>query len=197
MSVTQTRNPELPEILAPDFPICWVPIHQEELGAGGGTFTINPPIPNTYRNLALFCQLRSDDANGVELDFVNLTLNNDGGANYDYAWFRARADNNLQAGGATGANFIQIGQIEAANSRANVFTPLIIWIQGYKFADREKMVYCSNSGAFGDRSAVADLFIRLDRGAWRSQVAITRIDLVPQNGTKFEEKSRVELYGIL
>jgi len=141
--------------------------------------------------------LRSDYSNGQENDVVLLTFNNDGGPNYDYVRFRARADNNLQAGGNTGQNAMQIAQIEAANSRANVFTPVVIWIQGYKFADREKIAYSSNSGALGDRSALADMFIRFDRGAWRSQVAITRIDLGLLNGTNFEAKSRVELYGIL
>ena len=191
----QIRNPDLVGTLRADFPLGWVPIYQEELAAPG-TFTINPPIPNTYRNLALFCQLRSDAQ--AELDYVALTFNNDGGANYVWACKYAQASNAFAATGSVAPpTYIRIATIEAISSRANNYTPFTIWIPGYKFDDREKWAYCSNSGAFGNQSALADLYIVDCRGTWRSQNAITRIDLDPLNGTNFAANSRVELYGIL
>jgi len=192
----QVRNPGQVGLLRADFPLGWIPLYQEELAAPG-TFTINMPIPDTYRNLALFCQLRSDDAQ-TELDTVALTFNNDGAANYIWACKFAQASNAFTATGSIAPpTYIQIAIIEAGSSRANNYTPFTIWIPGYKFDDREKWAYCSNSGAFGDQSALADLYIADCRGMWRSQNVITRMDLAPVNGTNFTANSRVELYGVL
>lgn len=168
----------------------------EEVLAAPGTFTFTG-LDQAYRDLMLACQLRSDDADGVENDLVALTFNNDGGANYDYVAKYGRADNVFAAGGVIGNTYIEIAMCEAANSRANVFTPFTVWVQGYRFTDREKIAYCSNSGALGNRSALADLYIQENRGAWRSQNAITRVDLNPVNGTNFAAGSRVTVYGRL
>jgi hypothetical protein len=164
--------------------------------AASVTFT---GIDQHYRDLELHCQVRSDYANGQELDTVGLRFNNDSGANYDWMYKQAQASNVFTAGGGTGATEIRIARIEAANSRSDNFTPFIIQVQGYRFTDREKWVYCSNSGPFGDRSALADLFICDMRGAYRdaTKAAITRIDLFPVNGANFVAGSRFTLYGIL
>jgi len=194
MSIIQKRNPETPEILASDFPTCWVPIEQQELAAPG-TFTINPPILNTYRNLALFCQLRSVAA--AENDWAFMRFNNDGGANYAWTYKYGRGDNAFFANALGGQTGIRIGLIEAGNSFANLYTPFTIWIPGYKFADRVTMPYASNSGAFGDMSVPADFFITDCRGLWTSLNPVIRVDLWALTGTNFSAKSRVELYGIL
>jgi hypothetical protein len=152
-------------------------------------------IDDSYRDLMLPCQARSDQA--TEYDNAAMRFNNDSGNNYDWVYKGAHAGNVFAASGGAGVNLIRIAQIEAANSRANVFTPFVIWIQGYRFTDRETLAYSSNSGRFGDRSGLVDLFIRDHRGAWRSQNAVTRIDLFPTTGPNFVSGSRFTLYGLL
>lgn len=167
----------------------------EEVLAAPGTFTFTG-LDQAYRDLALACQLRSDRA--AENDAVALRFNNDGGA-AQYTWMvkMAQASNVFTATGTTAATELRVGGCEAANSRANNYTPFMVWVQGYRFADREKWAYSSNSGAFGNQSALADLYIIDYRGMWKSQAAVARIDLFPALGTNFVAGSRVTVYGIL
>lgn len=198
MPITQIRNPETPEILAPDFPICWVPIEQFVLtGDDVISFT---GIPPTYRNLALAFQARSNVA--AEGESMAITFNGDKvalNANYDWMRSRAQASNVFAATGVIGDDYIHIATIEGANSRAANWTPSIIYIQGYALTDREKWAWCSNSGSFGDVSALADMYISDNRGRWKKApiAAINRIDLDPIAGTDFKAGSIFQLYGIL
>ena len=174
----------------------WFWIMEETLPGGDGTVTFNN-IPGHYRHLAVAFQARSDVA--AEGDFMLMRFNNDAGANYDHMRKYADANNTFTATGAIGGNEIYIAIIEGNTARANNFAPSIIYVQGYALTDREKWAWCSNSGRFGDVSALADMYIADCRGRWKiSPVeAITRIDLFPQAGTNFKQHSRFELYGIL
>lgn len=168
----------------------------EEVLTGTAASIIFNDIPGGYRHLVVAGWARTDRA--AENDVVCLRFNNDSGANsYDWMVKGAQASNVFAATGATATNLIQIALIEAANSRAAVFTPFYIWISWYRLATPEKFAFCSNSGAFGDRSALADLYIRDYRGAWRSSNAITRIDLFPTIGPNFVAGCRFTLYGML
>lgn len=198
MPITQIRNPETPEVLAPDFPICWVPIAQFVLtGDDVISFT---GIPPTYRNLALAFQARSDV--NAEGDNMHMTFNGDSaGANANYDWMRkwALASNAFTADGAIGDDYIRIAHIDGNTATAFSFPVSIIYIQGYALTDRLKWAWCSNSGAFGNISGLADMLILDARGRWKKDkaLAINRIDLEPDGGTDFKAGSIFQLYGIL
>jgi len=163
--------------------------------AAPGTVTLTG-IPADYRSLALAFEARSDQA--AEADFMLLRFNNDAAANYDWVETWGCANNTFAATGSIGANEIRIAYIEAANATANAFTTGIVYVQGYRSATNLKVAYCA-SGRFGDVSALADMYIMEHRGRWKKTPveAVSRIDLLPLNGTNFVANSRFTLYGIL
>lgn len=183
-------------VLRPFFTPGWRLLDVETLAGGDGTVTFNN-IPGHYRHLALAFQARSDRA--AEGDNMLLRFNNDGGANYDWMRKYAQASNVFTAGGQIGDTDINIAHIDGNTARANNFAPGIVYVQGYALTDREKWAWCSNSGGFGDVSALADMYIMDCRGRWKISpiAAITRIDLFPDVGTNFKQYSRFDLYGIL
>ena len=167
----------------------------EEVFIGSDTSVTFDSIPGGYRHLMLSGWARTDRA--AENDGVGLRFNNDGGNNYDWMFKYGQASNVFAASGTLATTNIGVALIEAANSRANVFAPFNIWILWYRLTTCEKWAFCSNSGAFGDRSALADLYIQDRRGAWRNSNAITRIDLFPTTGPNFVAGCRFTLYGVL
>lgn len=157
--------------------------------AASVTFT---GIPQIFRNLMIWCQVRTDNAS--ESDGFLLRFNNDTGANYD--WQRLQGNSATVTAVAARANtFIQAGSVDAANARANNFSLTEMHISGYARNDAEKWVI-TFSGTFGDVSADTDLNVILRAGRWRNTTPISSITLLPQTGTNLVSGSRFQLYGV-
>jgi hypothetical protein len=150
-------------------------------------------IPQTFRTLRLFLQLRSDQA--VEAESVILRFNADSGNNYD--WIQHYYNTGTgSAGSVTRAtSSIALGLCEAANSRASNFSPINLLVSGYATAG-EKWVSNSLSAVFGDVSADADMYTIQIFGRWRSTAAITSVTILPATGPNFVSGSILQLYGV-
>lgn len=150
-------------------------------------------IPQGYRHLLLMGQARSSVA--AENDGLLMRFNGDTGNNYD--WQRMTANNATLTGAVgRGVSSIQIGAIEGANSRANSFSPVQIYIYLYAQGSPYEKFTMSYNTFFGDVSADADMFVQLRGGRWRSTAAITSITLLLVTGPNFVAGSGFELYGV-
>jgi hypothetical protein len=190
------RPDQTVDILRPDFIQGWIPLLQSTLtgSAASVTFDISDASLQKFRIIAYEFEARTDRA--AEVDGVMVRFNADAGANYDYI----RLTGNAAAAAAVTSrtqNEIIVGQCEGANSRADCFSPLMGYINSYALADRETFVNQSISGAFGDRSADADINVQLRRGAWQDLSAVISITVLPEVGLNFVTKSLFRLWGIL
>lgn len=166
-------------------------ISETALSANAASVTFSN-IPQIFRHLELTCQVRTDLA--AEADNVQLRFNGDSSASYDRE--RLSANNvTVSSAAARGGTADQIGICEAANSRANNFSPITTRIYGYSRSDCEKWTL-SHSATFGDVSADTDLQIQQRGGRWRSTGPITSIILLPVTGANFVSGSRFQLYGL-
>lgn len=151
-------------------------------------------IPQHFRSLFLIYQARSDLA--AELDVVLVRLNADAGNNYDWIRQFGRADGATGVTGARGVSSMTIGWCEAANSRASVFTPALIYLAGYSSASVEKVINSCPHSVYGNRNANTDIYMILAGGAWRNTNAVTSITILPQTGPNFVSGSIFQLYGL-
>lgn len=167
-------------------------ISETQLDSSVATVTF-AEISNIFRNLMLTLQVRTDRVS--EIDNVDLRFNGDSGANYDSQTVRGRdvlaiGQNTIAGTEAT------VGLAEAANSRANNFSPSLITIFSYTKTDREKWIITSST-KFGDVSIGTDMDVRVRSLRWRNVSAITSISLMPRVGPNFVSGSIFQLYGIL
>ena len=164
-----------------------------DLQAGSGTSIAFSSIPQGFRHLMLIGAVRSSAS--AENDGLILQFNGDTGSNYD--WQRMTANNTTLSGSVgRGVTSIQIGAIEAANSRAASFSPVHAYIYLYANGTTYEKYTLSQNTMFGDVSADADMFVQLRGGRWRSTAAITSITLSPTTGPNFVANSGFQLYGI-
>jgi hypothetical protein len=190
------RPDQTVDILRPDFIQGWIPILQSTLtgSAASVTFDISGSNMQKFRVLAFELECRTDRV--AEVDGVMMRFNADAGANYD--WIRLSAAAAVASAATNRAqNEIVIGQCEGANSRASCYSSLIGYIDSYALADRDTFVNHIISGAFGDRSADADINVQLRRGAWRNTAAVTGITWLPEVGANFVTNSLFRLWGIV
>jgi len=171
--------------------LAWVSIAETALTAPAAIVTF-ANIPQNFRTLALPYQARTDAV--AESDNVRLQFNGSA-VGYDTLESYFNSAGNVNIPGLNGVSMLA-GVAEAANSRANNFSPTLLFIEGYARADRDKWAF-GQSGVFGDASANADLYNTLDRGRWRSLAAVTSITLYPAVGPNFVAGSIFQLYGVL
>jgi hypothetical protein len=147
-------------------------------------------IPQGFRNLLLYWQLRSDRV--AAFDNTIVRFNADSGNNYDH----------VRASFNTGASYVVaratngiFSVCESANARADNFGPGNFLIPGYSTTNREKFIF-GMSSAFDDASADADIFVIVNSGRWRNTSAITSLTILPSLGTNFVSGSILQLYGM-
>lgn len=177
-----------------DWPEVWRFIDEIILVGAVANVTF-PNIPAQFRTLALFVQARTDLAD--EVDVVLWRANADAGNNYDRPYFDAAASGAHGSGGgrATSAGYATI--CDAFDSRADNWSPGIVYWIGYSLADREKFSMSPISTRIGDLSGDGDVELRNCTGHWRNTNAITSLTLLPETGPNFVAGSRFTLYGIL
>jgi len=160
--------------------------------AASVTFT---SIPQGYRHLVLVFSARTDRA--AEEDQIDVRLNGDAGANYDWLQIKGDVGVGVATSGARAASSMRLASCEGANSAANGFTGGHIQFDYYATADRLKTGYGPGSGIFGDVNADTDLHLKIRYGHRRNAAATTAIALFPQTGLNFVAGSRFTLYGVL
>lgn len=161
------------------------------LAASTATVTFSS-IPVGFRNLLISSLARTDRA--TEADSVAIRFNADSGANYDFGQVYGNSATPTASVARAGTS-IPIVTAEAANSRANAFSPGVIWIFGYSLTTIEKRCLSLSLG-YGDLSADADMNTIFRSGGWRSTTAITSITILPAVGPNFVSGSRFQLYGM-
>lgn len=198
-SVVQRENPAMLNILGSHFTPGLRPLQYCEARLTAPVATITLPttgtLPQNYRGLLICGQARSDEA--AEGDGLRMRFNGDSGNNYDWVRIDAQDTVGVSVAGTRAAVSIYTALVEAANSRANTFTPFCITILGYALTDREKVAFIPSSGTFGNVSSDADLWLLSARGRWRSTAAITSITWFLTGGDDFVSGSHFIVYGML
>jgi hypothetical protein len=157
------------------------------LGAPAASFDLTG-IPATFNHLLLVLFARGDTAAVVAT--INATLNNDGGANYD--WEEVI---NATAANAQGQTSGRAGRMPANTAAAGDFATLIAYIGSYRDATNKKSyaaIVSSREGTgVGSLKSGTQAFVWLGAAA-----AVNRITLTPSAGN-FVAGSRATLYGLL
>ena len=159
-------------------------ITRTELGSDA-TVTFSS-IPQTYDHLEISWYARSDRASSDQ-DNLNMGFNGDTtAANYDMQRLIGTAST-LTA--LQSAAILQIGNISAADSGANIFGSGTVTIYNYTKTDRHKHRF-----SIGGQ---ADLpFTIFTSSRWENTAAITSVELTPNAGTNFLAGSVFTLRGI-
>jgi hypothetical protein len=174
----------------------YVQLADSLLGSDTASFDFTS-ISGSYKHLQLIISGRSTKA-AVTSDTMNLKINNDGGANYDWLFFTEGTGTSYGTGsGGMVETFAgtsaRIMDLPAANSTAGDSGNLQLTFPDYASTTLNKTAY-STGGVLFDRSAG---LIRVHRCfvSWRNTAAITRITLTPAGGN-WKTGSRATLYGL-
>ena len=166
-------------------------IETQTAGAGGlATFDFTG-IPATFAKLVIDLYARGDTA-AVNVG-LNLTINNDGGANYDYFFTNAPISATWTSGEGVAATSIRAVYIAAANAPAGTFDLANIEIPQYANASGQKVM--SSEYTHKDNTTTGNLYRGVAAGWWRAKTAISRVTLTPSAGN-FAQYSTARLYGV-
>lgn len=158
--------------------------------AGVGTFTFSS-IPSTYAHLMVVCYLRATDAASANTAIVR--FNSDSGANYDTQRNNGFAANFLGAEffALSGAN---IGDVPSSLATANIFGGLMFRIPHYANTTRNKALTSRYAHKIsGTSTGVA---VGSTGSQWRSNAAITSLEVRALIGPNFAAGSRATLYAM-
>jgi len=167
---------------------------QDSLLGADGTFSFTG-IPATFKHLQLICYLRSD--RGAAFDDLGIQFNGDTAANYDAYSFEAFGTGPSTNGNENyGGTKMQIGNGCIGNSAgANLFSGLSIAIPDYANTTNNKSLRLQAANKTG--TAATNMHVLFGMGSWRSNAAISRIDVFPTGGgTNFNAGSHITLYGL-
>lgn len=170
----------------------WNLIEEEELDGPAATIVF-AGIPQTYRSLVIVCRGRTDRVS--EAQGCNMRCNADAGNNYTQVNMYTMIGAGPSRSGARWMGNASLGQVEAANSRANCFSTAMAYWHGYASATQEKY-YLNFSIAVGNISVDNDVYLYHGGGHWGNVNAITSLTLIPALGN-FVAGTTVALYGVL
>jgi len=147
-------------------------------------------IPPFFSSLQITGRVRGDTA-AVSV-VIEITLNNDAGANYDWIFLTGDSAAVIAETDAAGDNSIDTVKISAATATANYFDGFEILIPMYSIATGYKNVLTQNT-FYGDGTA-----FETTQGVawWQNTAAITRVDLTLVAGS-FVTGSKITLMGII
>lgn len=169
----------------------WTYIISGEIVIAGSFLTIGS-IPQTYDDLLVIWQARTDEAVGNNRDEVCAQFNGDSTAgNYD------TADGTMNTGGSCykDSGFVIIGHAtdSLSTGSADSFGAGVCYIPNYTSTSYKKTTQgfahvMGVTAAFGLQSHCI--------GAWNTYNAITSIKFFPRVGTNFVPNTIFELYGL-
>jgi hypothetical protein len=151
-------------------------------------------IPSTYKHLEIVLSGRTDRASPNTSDAVKLKCNNDGGNNYVgmIQWINA-ADVPGNYRQTTAGAPHQVCYLDAVGSTAN-------WVANttIRFFDYANGTFYKTYQARGFQpvSSGSTIYVYDAGGMWLSATVISRITLLPVNGSNFKRYSRATLYGL-
>jgi hypothetical protein len=155
-------------------------------GASNITFT---NIPSTYAHLQVRLLARSTRT-GNNTDYMNVTVNNDTGANYTYHYLQGDGSS-AGAGAATSINQAYSSYIASADTGTSIFGANILDLLDYANTNKYKTFRflggCDRNGVDGKVAVMSS--------AWMNTNAITSIKFAPSTGS-FSQYSQFALYGI-
>lgn len=160
-------------------------IHDEILVSTAASFDITS-IPATYRDLEFVLTARGND--GAANSMVQMTFNNDTGANYEYQQINA-GGGSVSGAGTSGASYIRGGYLTTDGSAAGRASHHLIYIPNYAGTTFHKTAQVQG-GLFYASGAEWDQWV----GRWASTSAISRVTLTPAAGS-FKAGSRLTVYG--
>ena len=163
-------------------------IAEVDLDSADGAISFTS-IPSDHRHLKIIASLRSDNAGA---DTADITFNSDSANNYDDQLLRGDAAT-ASASDNFGTDGIPIG-LSGNSVAAGLFDGIEIHVFDYKHANKNKAVLMYSALKGGVTTGLLD--VRVTAGFWRSNSAITQIDLTPQAGTNFKQYSQAQLYGL-
>jgi len=169
--------------------IDFVALDKVELAIDTATITF-ASISGIYAALKIIMYVRTDDSDTT--DFIELTFNNDTGANYDWRTVMQTGSRSTSANNS--ANEIKMGFIVGANAPSNVFSNVELIIPDYANTANQKTLegHC-NARATNFSGGIS---VSAFAGFWRDNSAITEIDLVSEGGSNFVAGSSIYLYGL-
>lgn len=152
-------------------------------------------LSGAYDDLFIFMLLRSDYTVSTT-ESPRIRFNNDSGANYNYSKI-SNANTTVAGVSAVGQSSLTANLLFVNNAHANYsassFSSLVMHIPRYASTANTKTARI-NAGTVAGATA-ADMSINDMIGNWNSTVAISRIDIVPTNGTNWKTGSTVAIYG--
>lgn len=149
--------------------------------------SINIPVPsNIRRNIIINHRLRSTQASSVTN--LQITFNNDTGANYRWARKTASSDATLIAAGSNSDTNGKLCQIPGATSLANFYAKGQIYIPRYEDGFLKSYYH---QGVV--RTGVGNIHNQDVAGYWENTTPIISIQLFVDSGN-FEVNSHVEAY---
>lgn len=164
-------------------------IFDSTLGIAAANVDVTP-IVGTYAHLLVVTYARSSAA--LTGAFVNIQFNGDTAANYDRQQLNGSATTVV-----TSEQFAQTamftGAMPANTAGANLFGVTLTFIPHYAGSANNKIGLSMSSTKIG--TASTNLQTYLAAGFWRSNAAITRVNLIPTTGN-FMAGTRVSVYGI-
>jgi hypothetical protein len=166
----------------------WVLLDNTTLSGTASAITFSS-ISQSYAHLMIRSYLRSSQA--AFSPGARIRFNNDSGANYDHQIFGGGAAS-LTAAEVFGDTSASVGNCPGSTTTANVFSSHDLTIPHYTGANN-KCVLGNNS--FKGSVVSNGMIVSFVGGFWRSNSAITRIDLIPGAGS-FVAGSRATLYGL-
>jgi hypothetical protein len=139
-------------------------------GAGGIATMDFTAIPGTHRHLVIETMLRGEKA--AAFDDLYLTVNGDGGANYDRQLQSAFQTTNGAFEGIGATSWAVIGQPAAASATAGLFSYYKLFVPYYASTVFRKVVYVMASEITANSSG--SILVRHEALFWRSTAAITQ-----------------------
>lgn len=147
-------------------------------------------INQNYRMLQMFITGGVGGVGGTQID---LQFNGDTGNNYDHCVYVMRANDVFAAFPITSDDGIEV----AFFSDTLLVNSASFVVSGYTRTDRNKLLFGQAAAGIGDLGTNnANAIFNHMQGQWKSQSAITQIDLVPRTGDNIAPGSIFQLYGL-
>lgn len=148
-------------------------------------------LPGQFAHLMIQIYARTDSANTS--DAITLRINNDSGANYDYANLQSSASGSVSGGGSSAQTSLTLGSAVGGAGTAGRFGEITAFITAYAQTTGDKSV--STLWSLFRGTATTDGFCGITSGCWRSTSAVTRVTIIPVAGN-LASGSRVTIYGL-